>query len=58
MAIFNYSTFLDGGWAWVSPTVEGIFLMIAKLGEAGVKFFATKIEISTFSFLLGMFQIG
>jgi hypothetical protein len=53
-----FPRFLDGGWTWVSPTLEGIFLMFAKLGEAGGSFFATKVEISTFSFLLGMFRIG
>jgi hypothetical protein len=53
-----FPRFLRCEWVWVSPTLEGVFLLFAKLGEVGGKFFATKVEISRCSFLLGMFRIG
>jgi hypothetical protein len=49
---------LDGGWAWVSPACEGIFLMFAELGEAGGKFFAQQKSKTPRFFELGMFRIG
>jgi hypothetical protein len=53
-----FPRFLDGGWAWVSPTLEGIFSMFAKLGGVGGKLFAQqKLKTPRF-FELGMFRIG
>jgi hypothetical protein len=53
-----FPRFLDGGWAWVSPTVEGIFLMFAKLGEVRGKLFTQqKLKTPRF-FELGMFRMG
>jgi hypothetical protein len=35
-----FPRFLEGEWAWISPTLEGIFLVLAKLGGVRGKFFA------------------
>jgi hypothetical protein len=40
-----FPRFLRCEWAWVSSTLEGIFLMFAKLGEV---ISSTKVENSTF----------
>jgi hypothetical protein len=53
-----FPRFLRCEWAGVSTTLEGIFLMFAKLGEVRGKFLRTKVQISTFSFSLDMFRIG
>jgi hypothetical protein len=37
-----FPRFLVGEWAWVSPTLEGIFLMFAKFGEVEGEFFLNK----------------
>jgi hypothetical protein len=53
-----FPRFLDGEWAWVSPTHEGIFLMFAKLGEVGGKFFRNESSNFHVQFLLSMFRRG
>jgi hypothetical protein len=53
-----FPRFLDGEWGWVSPTLEGIFLMFAKFGEVRGKFFRNESSNFHVEFLLRMFRIG